>query len=354
MRYEFATLFDRRYLPRGLVLYRSLRAHCAAFRLHVFCIDSETKSTLEALDLPSAVIIGLDELEEHDPALRSVRPKRSPIEYLWTARAAICRFVLERDSAADHVVYLDVDLEFYADPAPIFEELGDGSVLLTPHRSAPEFANSPNSPEKTGGRFNGQFVVFRRDEHGLAALRWWHERCIEWCYDRIEPTRYANQKYLDDLPARFSGVRSAAHPGAGLAPWNVSSHRVARSDGRVLIDGEPLIFHHFQSLHLHRASRAARMLARTFRAYRLTEGPVPLVWTTGWRLREEELSTLWDPYVARLSDAAAELAQVSFVPVADGPLRPSRVAFHILRGRLPGPARSLYWQARSAIWRRRS
>src|SRR5438067_11548647 len=85
MRYEFATLFDRRYLPRGLVLYRSLRAHCAAFRLHIFCMDAETKSTLEALELPSAVIVGLDELEEHDPALRSVRAKRSPIEYCWTA-----------------------------------------------------------------------------------------------------------------------------------------------------------------------------------------------------------------------------------------------------------------------------
>ena len=241
VRFELCTLLDRHYLTRGLVLYRSLKAFHPQARIRVFCMDREAKRVLEELAYPGLVAISREELEDFAPELRSVESTRTWVEYLWTATPATCLFTLEHSPQAQAVVRLDADVEFYADPALLLDELGDGSVLLTPHRTAPEFRDVGDRDEEWGGSFNVQCEVFRRDESGMAALRWWHERCVEWCYDRFEPGRYGDQKYLDELASRFTGVRVNGHPGAGLAPWNISGHRLERKGGSVQVDGQPLI-----------------------------------------------------------------------------------------------------------------
>ncbi len=310
LHFELCTLLDLHYLARGLVLYRSLRAFDSQARLRVFCMDREAKQALDELDLPGLVATSLEELEDYAPELRSVKTSRSRVEYLWTATPATCLFTLARSTEAHAVVRLDSDVEFYADPALLLDELGDGSVLLTPHRTAPEFRDLGDRGEEWGGTFNVQCEVFRRDESGMAALRWWHERCVEWCYDRFEPGRYGDQKYLDEFPSRFAGVRMNEHLGAGLAPWNIAGHRLERSGDSFTVDGKPLLFHHFQSLELHTATRAARTIAARSRRYRLTDGRFPLVWTTGWRLTDHQLDMLWEPYVARIGQTLAELRKV--------------------------------------------
>jgi hypothetical protein len=352
-RYDFCTLFDRRYLARGLVLYRSLEEHCSDFQLHIICADPETRAALAALDLPRAVLVPIAELEDAHPELAAVRPTRTRTEYYWTATPATCLFVLERNPHLRQLVRVDADLRFYADPTPLFDELGDGSVLLMPHRVAPEFRGATEEQQRfLGGRFNVQFEVFRHDERGLSALRWWHERCIEWCYSRVEPGRFGDQAYLDDWETRFRGVRACSHPGAGLAPWNIGRYALEAPSGGLRVDGEPVIFHHFQSLEVHRASLAGGAVAHLSRAYRKVDGPVPLVWTAGWRLTDQQLNLLWDPYVEELSAAYGDLVQASSFP-ALAPLRANVAAFHVLRRRLPVRLRNRYWRGRNALRMRR-
>jgi hypothetical protein len=353
MHYDICTLFDRRYLSRGLALYRSLVEHCQDFDLWVFCMDTETEVALRRLDLSGLRTVSLAELEAHDPGLLAAKPTRSQTEYFWTLTPATCLYVLDHEPRATIVIRVDADVSFHADPGLAIAELGRDSVLLTPHRVAPEFADSPEEPEKWGGVFNVQFEAFRRDDVGLGALRWWRARCIEWCYDRVEPGRYGDQKYLDELPKRFDGVRTLTQPGAGIGPWNVSAHRLERRGQRVLIDGEPLIFHHYQSLEIHPSTGLTRRLARHTNAYRYMEAAVPLVWTTGWRLREHELDLLWEPYVAKLADAIASLRRTSS-EIADPPrIRPTHAAFQIARRRLPGWVRDAYWKIWELIHRHR-
>ena len=72
MIYELCTLFDRNYLARGLVLYRSLVEEGADVRLRVFAMDDVVPKILEALALPGVEVVTLDELESLDPRLRAV------------------------------------------------------------------------------------------------------------------------------------------------------------------------------------------------------------------------------------------------------------------------------------------
>ena len=303
MRNEFCTLFDVNYLPRGLVLYSSLREVCGDFRLRVFCMDEATESLLDRMRLPGLVVVGLEELEAHDRELASVKRDRTQVEYCWTATPAVCLYALEREPELEMVTYLDADLMFFADPAPLFDELADDAALIVPHRHASDW----DGWDGTVGNYNVQFVTFRRDERGLAPLRWWRERCLEWCYDRIEDGRWGDQRYLDDWPERFAGVHVLAHPGGGLAPWNAKRYTLERRDGSLLVDGYPVVFYHYQSLELVRGLAAFLPPVVLPSSYRLNRGPSGLVWRTDWPFAERERELLWDPYLRRLAEALERL-----------------------------------------------
>lgn len=330
-RHEFCTLFDHHYLPRGLVLYRSLMATGAPFRLRVFCMDGKTKVLLERLALPCLVPIGLDELEAHDPDLLSVKPTRTQVEYCWTATPAVCLYCLERDPELKEITYLDADLMFFRDPREIFDECGDASVLIVPHR----FPRRWRHWEETKGVYNVQFLTFRRDDNGLKALRWWHERCLEWCFNRLEDGKLGDQKYLDEWPTRFSGVHVLAHPGAGVAPWNVRQYDLAQRNGAVTVDGRPLVFYHFHSLRLYRSHWALRFLGRLPTGFQVARESPPLVWSSSFHASRNERRLIWDPYVVEVGRALEQLAQSGETHLGLETVEPARLARRAVRQAIP-------------------
>jgi hypothetical protein len=303
MRYEFCTLFDVNYLPRGLALYRSLERVCPDFGLRVFCMDEEAERILLDLALPRLTVVPLETLERHDRELLDVKPTRTQLEYCWTATPAVSRYCLETEPDLTEITYLDADLMFFSDPAPVFEELGDDSVLIVPHRYAPQW----QSYEETSGVYNVQFMTFRRDDRGLEALHWWHDRCIEWCYYRLEEGKLGDQKYLDDWPERFEGVHVLEHPGGGLAPWNAESYRIEERRGSVVVDGRPLVFYHYHSLKLFKGITGLRLLGVVSDEYQVTRRPLPLVWRQNYPMSLAERTLVWDPYLRELGHVLIEL-----------------------------------------------
>jgi hypothetical protein len=316
--YELITLFDVNYLPRALVLHRTLTKTGASFRLRALCLDERAFEVLTELRPPGIEPVALAEIESAHPELVALRHTRSHVEYAWTLTPASCLFALEREPDLREITYLDADLGFFSDPAPIYEELGEGSILVTPHRYAPEFRQL----EALSGRFNVQFMIFRRDTDGLAALRWWHERCVEWCYQRHEEGRFGDQMYLNDWPERFEGVHVLEHPGAGLAPWNASAHRLGEGPSGLRVDGRELIFFHYHGLRLRETLRRR------------------LVWSSDYPLSTEERRLLWEPYVAELRLASARVREL--VPSEQLGIRrpsPRELAGRVARRIVPRPAR---------------
>jgi hypothetical protein len=302
VRHEYLTLFDSRYLARGLVLYRSLANFAPTASLHVVCMDTATKRILDRLRLPRLRTMTVEELEAFDPALASVRPSRTVAEYCWTAKASACLFAFETDRAIDAVTYLDADLMFFSGDGPLLDSLGSGSILLVPHRFVPKL-----DFRQLVGEFNAGTVTFRRGETALAALRWWRERCLEWCYKRFEEGKYTDQKYLDDWPTRFAGVRVAAHPGIGLAPWNATRYRLERRGAEVFVDDSPLVFYHHHSLKLYRGVQLVRRLGLLSDRYRYLSVPHRLVWATLYLDSVPEQELIWEPYLAQLQRTLDEI-----------------------------------------------
>lgn len=217
MKEHYVTLFDSLFLPQGLALHASMERFAGNYQLWVLCVDEEAYRVLTSLNLPNVRLLSLGDVETEE--LKQVKATRSRGEYCWTLTPFAPRFVFEADTSVARVTYIDADTWLLGSPAPIFCELDSSgkAVLITDHAYAPEFDQSA-----TSGRYCVQFIPFRRD--GCEPVRkWWEERCIEWCYGRLEAGKFGDQKYLDDWPIRFAeSVHVLQDKELLLAPWNVT------------------------------------------------------------------------------------------------------------------------------------
>ncbi|MDR3668250.1 MAG: glycosyl transferase [Ignavibacteriaceae bacterium] len=244
--YNFCTLFDKNYFSRGLALYYSLEKYCQDFHIYIFAFDDKTAEVLEEMKLGKATIISLEEFEDEE--LLRIKPTRSIAEYCWTCTSSTILYVLE-NKKIESCTYLDADLYFYSSPKPIFEELGDKSILITEHRYSPQY-----NKQLKAGKYCVQFVTFRNNNEGLTALRWWRDRCIEWCYARYEDGKFGDQLYLEDWTERFKGVHVLQHLGGGLAAWNIQQYVFDKVNEQVtgteILTGRKFetIFYHFHYL----------------------------------------------------------------------------------------------------------
>jgi len=234
---NYCTYFDRNYLTRALALYRSLVRHSPLFTLWALCFDEDAYAAVNALELEGLRAISLAEFERFDPELVAVKPTRSTVEYYFTSTPSLPLFVLGKVPSAQTITYLDADLLFYSSPQPIFEELADGSVLIIPHRFPAQLRHLV-----IHGTYNVGLLTFRNDARGRAVLERWREQCIEWCYDRYDNGRFADQGYLNDWPS-MPGVVASEHVGAGLAPWNFMQYRMDLTVDPPTVDDRPLIFY---------------------------------------------------------------------------------------------------------------
>ena len=238
---HYVTLFDALFLPQGLALHASLERHAGTYMLWILCVDDQAYSVLSELRLPNVRLLRASDVETAE--LLAVKPTRTRGEYCWTLTPFAPRFVFDAAADVRRVTYLDADLWFRANPASIFREFeaSGKEVLITDHAYAPEYDQTA-----TSGRYCVQFLTVTRDG-GEVVRKWWEERCIEWCYARIEDGKFGDQKYLDDWPERFGQwVHVLADKELAQAPWNATRFPYGSS-----------VFYHFHGLRIISASRIA-------------------------------------------------------------------------------------------------
>ena len=161
-------------------------------------------------------------------------------------------------SRPDAVLYFDSDCELYASCQSVFEELGDGTILLTPHALTPK-ADDGRDEDGPGlleavflnyGVYNLGFLAVA-DRPGRAEfLRWWKARTARLCYIRPSSGLFVDQLWINLAPVFFAGVRVSGHPGLNMAYWNLHERTLTQQpNGNVMVnDTDPLVFFHFSSL----------------------------------------------------------------------------------------------------------
>ena len=195
---NFVTLFDSFFLPQGLALYESLKKNIPNFVLWVICMDPKTQLTLDSLMLTNIKTIDLNNVET--PILQSLKKLRTRAEYCWTLSPFSIKWIFEIDDKIDRITYVDADMYFFKSPTRIFNEFENSnkSVLITEHAYDADYDQTAES-----GHYCVQFMIFKRNI-SEPVRKWWEDKCVEWCYSRLEDGKFGDQKYLDDWSERFS------------------------------------------------------------------------------------------------------------------------------------------------------
>ena len=286
---NFCTFFDHRYLHKGLALYNSLRVHSSAFRLYVLCMDSMCHEALAKLNLPSVYLIALSDFETGDSELLGAKANRSIVEYYFTCTSSLPLYIFRHFQDVDCLTYIDSDFFFFSNPKKFVEEVGRYPIAIVPHRFPPYLKNL----EKLYGVFNVGWLTFRRDDGALACLRHWREQCIEWCFDRLESGRFADQMYLDEWPTLFPDTHVICHKGVNLAPCNIANYRINVIDDEIRVDDDPLICFHFFGLKEYRGG----VYYLSLKKY-------------GLRPTRRILSAIYEPYFRALAEGAQQANRV--------------------------------------------
>ena len=312
MKYHFCTYFDANYICLGLALHESLTNTCEDFTLYVCCLDAKVFEILTEMNLPTIVPLKLSDIEIFDPEFAATQQNRSIVEYYFTLSPILPSYIFSCYPEINLVTYLDSDLYFYSSPEPMFNEFDNNSLSLIGHRFPPEL----EFREKFG-KYNLQCQIYRRDNNTTECLKWWRERCIEWCYDRLEGDKFADQKYLEQWSSLFNGVKVIEHKGAGLAPWNWFQYDISLDDNKITIDQQPLIFYHFQGF---------RILGTRFISHNLG--------SYGHSMNRQLLNFFYNDYYHSLKRAEAKLTLTKAAQNINLKSNLKRTGFSNLRGYL--------------------
>jgi len=254
----------------------SLQQHDPGSQLWVLSLDAFTTRFLRELKQKDLHVTDLSELEKADAELLKTKANRTRVEYYFTLSPCWPLHLLRENASIQRITYVDADMFFFASPEPIFAEMKEASVLVTEHRYPPHLSH-----HERYGRFNVGLLSFCNDSDGLMCLDDWREKCIDWCYDRDEDGKYADQKYLDAWPELLGkALHIVRRRGVNLAPWNWSQYHYTFPNGRCLVNCDPLELFHF-------ARFRPNFGCLFFQSGQLEYGIMP------WRLRQHVYGTYW-------------------------------------------------------------
>lgn len=241
----YCTYFNKGYLSRGIILLRSFAKFASGCKIEVLCFDDETYDFLSKHNFGNAIPVSLSDFESRHPELTAVKPTRSRGEYFFTCTSSWTLDVFRRHPESSLVAYLDADMKFYASPNRFLDEMQDKDIIICDHNFERDYESKAKH-----GRYNVGFLAFRNNATGLDCLSRWAADCIEWCYDRLEDGKFADQKYLDAWPARYGERLGIAPKSVDLGPWGIGKDELTTKEGVPHICGEPVVLYHYQGLRL--------------------------------------------------------------------------------------------------------
>jgi hypothetical protein len=223
-------------------MLRSLTQHDPDTDIFALCFDEITCKVISELGLLRVFVVSTDMIRHFEPRLADF-DVHSRKAFYATHKPVLPLYVFNRRPELTGVAHIDSDTFFYSSPFPIFAEIGEASIAVSPHRFSEPYENL-----HIYGQFNAGFIYWRNDAEGRRCLLDYRDDCFEWCEPHVEADgRFMNQGYLTAWPQRYPGVHIVEHAGANLSWWNVARHRIAARDA-LTVDGMPLIFYHFSSV----------------------------------------------------------------------------------------------------------
>jgi len=238
---NYCTIISKEYLIKGIALYDSISRYDDNFHLWICTMDKPSDDVMKRLNLPNITVIHVSDIESRP--LLEAKKTRTTTEYCWTVKASFIKYIFQTLKWIKSIIYVDADVYLFSQADMLFQKLIRSDVLLTCHNFSQRFHNL----YKQKGRFNAGIIGFKNSQKGVELLNWWEKRCIQWCYDKVTQNKFGDQKYLELIGKRKTGVYISNSITSNAAMWNIEGARIESLEGKIYINREKLVFFHFSS-----------------------------------------------------------------------------------------------------------
>lgn len=239
---HFVTIITRDYHTLAKTWADSVQRSYPNSRITICIADQATaaiKKSLEPFTILEIPKVSQTELviENYD----RMAFQYTPFELTCALKPFVMRRLL---SDSDQLIYMDSDTLLFHPLEAIEESLQTSDIVLTPHMTRPENAESEHKI-RNAGTINGGFLAVNNCESAKTFLDWWSDRCESDCYIDALSGRFVDQTWLDLVPALFSGVDVSREESLNVAYWNLQNRHLEHSNGSFFVNGKPLVFFHF-------------------------------------------------------------------------------------------------------------
>lgn len=291
----FCTVITNRYVSHGRVLARRLAECHEGATLYAFLAD-EDDGCFDAEAEPFVLVRPSDLVEAGaiDPfVFRDMAFYYGAFELCNGIRPYLHRF-MRAVCGRDRWFYLDSDIWVIHSLEPLFEELAQTSILLSPHCLAPPTGRVRlQTLFLRYGVFNSGCLGIRRSDEADRFLDWWCD-AMRFCAVTKAPYQ-GDQPWLNAVPAYFPGSRICRNPGANVGYWNIHERKIEKTTDGFLCNRKPWLFAHLSGLELGNYDR----LSNWAREY---DGRVPAAWK----------EVHWAYHEALLDDGLEETASLPY------------------------------------------
>lgn len=186
-----------------------------------------------------------DSFLAENPELLSQWHLKTRAEQIFTLGPLFLNKILAGLPINSWAFYVDSDVFMYSDIQTDLCLEGKDLVLV-PHNHS--WWNKRRLSKY--GYFNVGIVGLKSSQVGMRAADTWAKLVKQWCFDRAEGDKYADQKYLERLALTYPSQTEQPSREYHLAPWNSSFLRITRTeDGMIKIrNRKSVVSFHFQGL----------------------------------------------------------------------------------------------------------
>jgi lipopolysaccharide biosynthesis glycosyltransferase len=239
------TIITKNYLAYARALAMSLSEHNPDVPLYVLLAD-RVDGYFDPTSEPFKMIY-LEDLFDQE-AVEKMCFYYTPFELCCALRGLLHQYMFDQ-GIAQRWLFLDSDIMVFSSLEPIFKQLKNSSILLTPHSSIPAEENYINPHETNllkSGLYNAGFLGINRDDEAIKFIHWFKKRLIFLCLHDQKSGLFVDQKWLDLVPLYFDNFALCQHSGANLGHWNIFERIIEKDDdNNIMANGKPILFIHF-------------------------------------------------------------------------------------------------------------
>ncbi|MQA62100.1 MAG: FkbM family methyltransferase [Actinophytocola sp.] len=242
------TIVAKNYLPAATVLARSYLRHHRGHGFVIAVIDEHWQGPSgggEHIDHPDCLLVGPAAFGITESDYHRMATAYNVTELATSVKPFLLR-ELRKSTPESVVIYLDPDIEIFAEMPEVAELANERQLVLTPHflSPMPRDGKQPDEAAIMGsGVFNLGFIATGPGSEDF--LDFWAERLRHDAIVAPERQLFTDQRWVDQVPALF-GNHVLRDPGFNVAYWNLHERGLtADSDGTVYAGAQPLRFFHF-------------------------------------------------------------------------------------------------------------